>query len=188
MALLPEQSFALMSKYNLTAAPTKSLGLCASFDQLCDMIRVAHGEAVTGKVAKVQEGVNIWLIKRNDKVHGDRILSISRVECIEFTILNEMRHLLKQYCRTIEKGVKENAMQTDSIKQKFIKDIRTWGDQFKDKLPHSLDFYFELLICSFSKLGERVAKGNYELRDQKALLLHYLDTDFFEFLQAIQAT
>jgi len=34
------------------------------------------------------------LIKRGDKVLGDRILSMSRIDCLEFSILNTTRTLL----------------------------------------------------------------------------------------------
>lgn len=71
------------------------------------------------------------------------------------------------------------------MKQKFIKDLRTWSGVFKDQLPHSLDFYFDLLLLAFNKLTERIPKENIPLRDQKSLLIHYLDNDFDQLVQAL---
>ena len=76
-----------MAKYGLTAAPTKSLGLCNTFDHVCDNMYIAYQDAVIGSIDKNHEGSLIYLVKRCDKVLGDRILSISRAECIEFIIL-----------------------------------------------------------------------------------------------------
>ena len=71
------------------------------------------------------------------------------------------------------------------MKQKLLKDIRTWSGVFKDQLPHSADYYFDLFILGFNKLTERIPKDNISLRDQKALLLHNFDNDFEEFIKAL---
>jgi hypothetical protein len=73
---------------------TKSLGIHQSYDSLCDTMYSAHHEVSVGAAATQQEGTNLVLIKRGDQVLGDRILSISRIDCLEFSILAAARSLL----------------------------------------------------------------------------------------------
>lgn len=94
MALLPEQSSKLFVKYNLNMVQTKSLGLHQTYDSLCDTVYSTYYQVSVGASTTQQEGSNLVLIKRGDKVLGDRILSISRIDCLEFSILNKARSLL----------------------------------------------------------------------------------------------
>lgn len=94
MALLPEQSSVIFNKYNLNMVQTKSLGLHQTYESTCDTVYTVHHSVSVGAAASQQEGSDLLLIKRGDSVLGDRILSISRIECFEFSILNTSRTLL----------------------------------------------------------------------------------------------
>lgn len=73
---------------------TKSLGFHSTYDAICDTIYTAHHQISVGNASNQQEGSNLVLIKRGDKTLGDRLLSISRIDCHEFSILNTSRSLL----------------------------------------------------------------------------------------------
>ena len=75
---------------------------------------------------------------------------------------------------------------SNQLKQKFLKDIRKMAGQFKDQLFHSLDYFFELLLIALNILCSQDRKNKVEERDQKVMLIHYLQTDFPKFVEEIQ--
>ena len=63
-------------------AETKSQGLCKDYDDLCDTLYVNYNEIINGSVDMYNEGSAFILVKRNDEVVGDRVLSVSNIESL----------------------------------------------------------------------------------------------------------
>ena len=95
ISVLPEQASDFCQKYNLPMANTVSKGMASSYDELCDLIYVSACETGSGSLETQNNGQHIILISRTDTQIGDRVLSISKVDTVEYTILKEMRVALK---------------------------------------------------------------------------------------------
>jgi len=100
IALLPEQTCQILTKYDLPMAETKSLGVQSSYSEMCDALLKAHWETSTAKTAEVNEGAIFWLIRRSDKQMGDRVLSLSQVESLEFVMLREIKMSLRSFMKS----------------------------------------------------------------------------------------
>ena len=84
---------------------------------------------------------------------GDRVLSISKLEPLEYFILKEIRSSLKAFLKqTNDKQYRETEAIASSLKQKFIREVRRVSSQFVSQLSNSVDYYFELLILAINKL------------------------------------
>jgi len=82
-------------------ALTHSLGVCTGYDELCDHLYVASCNTASASITVANEGHNIFLVKRNDPSMGDRVLSISKIEPVEFLILKEMKTALRSFVKYI---------------------------------------------------------------------------------------
>lgn len=157
IALLPEKVSAICQQYELPLLKFKSRSTCQSYEELCDKLYSFICEVSRQQVCDANVGDLLYLVKRGDHKMGDRILSVSRVEAIEYKILKDLRQTLffftKQMNEKTLREVEANAIQT---KQKQIRTIIQTAGQFKDQLPHTIDFYIELAMISFKKFSERV--------------------------------
>ena len=96
-----------------------------------------------------------------------------------------LKTLLKQ-TQSTDRQPRELEMMASTMKQKFFRDLQKMAGQFKDQLFHNLDYFFELMIIAVNKMVERVNKDNLSLRDEKTLLVHFLNSDFSKFLDLVQ--
>jgi len=97
VCLLPEQSSEIFERYSLPMAPTSSLGTCKDYDELCDTLYVNYCDVSVSTIELKNEGYNIILVKRKDEVVGDRVLSISKTESIQFQLIKEMQESLRSF-------------------------------------------------------------------------------------------
>ena len=73
--------------------------MCGSYDELCDILYKNSREVATQSVQVANTGSYILLVKRFDSIMGDRVLSVSRLEPLEYFILKEIRTSLKSFLK-----------------------------------------------------------------------------------------
>ena len=74
---------------------TTSLGITKDYDDLCDTLYLSYCDIALSRADIDNDGHHIYLIKRKDTKAGDVVLSISKIEPIEYKILSSMHHILK---------------------------------------------------------------------------------------------
>jgi hypothetical protein len=185
IALLPEQTSSILTKHNLPLAQTKSLGVCTTYSEMCDTLSSAHREVSTTKTSDVNEGAIFWLVRRSDKQMGDRVLSLSQVESLEFVMLRELKMSLRSFMKsTAQKGYRQVEMQADQLKQTFIGTSQRLSGSFQTQIQKMLDHFFELLITALNQLNEKTPK-DYNARDKATLFEINLHSNFPEFLSEL---
>ena len=92
----------------MDVAPVSSLGICNTYDELCDIMYCAFCEISLLPLAQQNEGAVIYFIKRcnDDGVkNSDRVISMSKIENLEYNILYDMCNKLRTFNRSFNNVV-----------------------------------------------------------------------------------
>lgn len=90
VSVLPERAYALFRKYKMDVAPISSLGICKSYDELCDSMYCGFRDTSLPSLAQEHEGAIVSFVKRDSKsgdTNTDRVLSLAIIENFEYKIL-----------------------------------------------------------------------------------------------------
>ena len=189
--VLPECAYAFFKRYKMDVTPIKSLGICKNYDEICDLMYCAFCETSLATLAQANEGAIIYFVKRASGKEAantaaeskkDRVISISKIETLEYKILSEMCSKL----RSFNLKALNDVVELTALKQNFIRDVRAiCGGQFREQLPQSLDFYIDLMLFSISQISIK-AKDPAEKQRKEELLNLLEKAEFTQFIDKAQ--
>lgn len=98
------------------------------------------------------------LVKRDDEVSGDLVLSISRVIPVELKLARELFDAMKGFVKESEiKALNQVEMLAHSVKKDFTKIVLKITSELNTN-SNLADVYINLLISAFSQINKPVGK------------------------------